>query len=53
MLKYNITLLLWQPTETFNLLLYLSRTNGNYETCIPIWFEQLKESTQSWGIFTG
>ena len=39
--------------ENFNQFFYLSRTNGNFETCMPFWFEQLKELKQSWGTFTG
>ena len=27
---------------------YLPRTNENFKTCIPVWFEQLKELIQFW-----
>ena len=32
---------------------YLSGPNENLETCIPVWYEQLKELKQFWGILTG
>ena len=31
----------------------LSSANTNLKTCIHVWFEQLKELKQFWGIFTG
>ena len=33
-------------------LAYIGRTNENLETCMPVWFEQIKELKQSWGTFT-
>ena len=29
-----------------------SRTNWNFETCMPVWFEQKKELKQFWGTLT-
>ena len=35
-----------QFTETLNQFFYLSWTNGNFETCMPVRFGQLKELKQ-------
>ena len=51
MLKYYITVSGWLFAETS--VFYLSGANKNLETCIKIWFEQLKELKQFWGTFTG
>ena len=32
--------------ENFKSVFFLSRTNGNFETCVAVWFEQLKELKQ-------
>ena len=44
MLKYYITILLRQFTETINK--DLSRANENVEICMPVLFELLNESKQ-------
>ena len=53
MLKYYITVSFRQYTKTLNQFFYLSSENENLETCVHGWFEQLKESKQFWGTFTG
>ena len=41
--KYCITVLFQQFSKTLNQFFYLSSGNENLETCIPVWFENLKE----------
>ena len=53
MLQYYITVSFRQFTETLISCFYLSAENKNLETCIPVWFEQLKELKQFWGTFAG
>ena len=50
MLKYYITVSLRQFTKTSNQFFYLSRVNKNLEICMPVWFVELNESNQFWGI---
>ena len=49
--KMFITFLFQQFTKTLNRIFYLKRTNENLETCLPVWFEQLKELKHFWGTF--
>ena len=53
MLQYYIRFLFRQFAKTLNEFFYLSTANGNFETYMPVWFEQLKELKQFWGTFTG
>ena len=50
--RYYIIFLFRQFAKTLNQLFHLSRTNRNFEACIPVWFGQLKELKQFWGTFT-
>ena len=46
MLKYFVTISFRQFTKTLNQFFYLSNANENLDTCIQVWFEQLKELQQ-------
>ena len=50
---FYITILLRQFTKTLNQFLNWSMANENLKICMPILFEQLKESKQFWGTFFG
>ena len=52
MLKYYITVLFLQFTKTLIQFFCLSSGHKNFETCMQVWLEWLKELKQFWGHFT-